>query len=107
MGQLAADSGLRRDKLPRGTALLMMGKGFTRRACPLQDGPPRMKRLAFALVCLLALPAHARDLPPPTVAFPDQPLTLDDTLRIFRQRGLDLLIAEAAIWSAEGDVKAA
>jgi cobalt-zinc-cadmium efflux system outer membrane protein len=66
-----------------------------------------MKRFAFAMVCMLALPAQARDLPPPTVAFPDQPLTLDDALRLFRQRGLDLLIAEAAIWGAEGDVKAA
>ena len=73
----------------------------------MQDGPPRMKRLAFALICLLAMPARARELPPPSVAFPDHPMTLDEALRIFRQRGLDLLIGEAAIWSAEGDVKAA
>ncbi len=34
-------------------------------------------------------------------------LTLDDAIRILRERGLDLLIADAAIASAEGDVTAA
>jgi cobalt-zinc-cadmium efflux system outer membrane protein len=38
----------------------------------------------------------ATDLPPI--------LSLDDALKIFRARGLDLLIAEAAVKSAEGDV---
>jgi cobalt-zinc-cadmium efflux system outer membrane protein len=38
----------------------------------------------------------ATDLPPL--------LSLDDALKIFRARGLDLLIAEAAVKSAEGDV---
>ncbi|MCA1662978.1 MAG: TolC family protein, partial [Myxococcales bacterium] len=33
--------------------------------------------------------------------------TLDDALKIFRQRGLDLLIADAQIAGAEGDVKIA
>jgi cobalt-zinc-cadmium efflux system outer membrane protein len=34
-------------------------------------------------------------------------LSLEDALRIFRQRGLDLIIAEAAVASAEGDLRAA
>ena len=34
-------------------------------------------------------------------------LGLDEALRIFRERGLDLLIAEAAVQGAEGDVRAA
>jgi cobalt-zinc-cadmium efflux system outer membrane protein len=36
-----------------------------------------------------------------------QMLTLDESLRIFRTRGLELLIAEAAVRSAEGAVKVA
>ena len=32
------------------------------------------------------------------------PLTLDDALRIFRTRGFDLIIADASIASAAGDV---
>ena len=34
-------------------------------------------------------------------------LTLEDALKIFRQRGYDLLIADAAVYGAEGDVKVA
>jgi cobalt-zinc-cadmium efflux system outer membrane protein len=48
----------------------------------------------------------ARAADEPSTALPDK-LTLDDALRIFRQRGLDLLIAEAAVKSAEGDVRIA
>jgi cobalt-zinc-cadmium efflux system outer membrane protein len=65
-----------------------------------------MKRLLVALAISFALPASAAELPSASVNFPD-PMALDDALRLFRQRGLDLLIAEAAIWNAEGDVKVA
>ncbi|HMC35238.1 MAG TPA: hypothetical protein VKH65_12545, partial [Myxococcales bacterium] len=34
-------------------------------------------------------------------------LTMDDAVRIFRERGFDLLIAEAQIAAAEGDATAA
>jgi outer membrane protein, heavy metal efflux system len=34
-------------------------------------------------------------------------LTLEDALKIFRQRGYDLLIADAAVYGAEGDLHAA
>ncbi len=43
---------------------------------------------------------------PPSTELP-QMLTLDEALRIFRTRGLELLIAEAAVRSAEGAVKVA
>ena len=46
----------------------------------------------------------ARPADPPTLP---ARLTLDDALRILRERGLDLLIADAAVASAEGDVTAA
>jgi cobalt-zinc-cadmium efflux system outer membrane protein len=61
----------------------------------------------LVLSCLLSgvLPRDARadgSVPPPT----DLPsmLSMADALQIFRARGLDLLIAEAAVRSAEGDV---
>jgi len=46
------------------------------------------------------------DETPPGVALPAR-LTLDDALRLLREHGLDLLIADAAIASAEGDVTVA
>ena len=46
------------------------------------------------------------DVVPPPVELP-QTLSLDDALLIFRKRGLDLLIAEANVRSAEGAVKVA
>jgi outer membrane protein, heavy metal efflux system len=50
--------------------------------------------------------ARADDRVPPPTELP-QVLTLDEALRIFRTRGLELLIAEAAVRSAEGAVKIA
>ena len=56
-----------------------------------------------ALCVFLSLRAARADVIPPA---PDLPplLTLDDALRIFRARGLDLLIAEAGVRNAEGGV---
>jgi cobalt-zinc-cadmium efflux system outer membrane protein len=53
-----------------------------------------------------AASAHARDVAPEPIKLPEF-LSLEDALRIFRQRGLDLLIADAAVYNAEGDVKVA
>jgi cobalt-zinc-cadmium efflux system outer membrane protein len=50
--------------------------------------------------------ARADDRVPPPTELP-QMLTLDEALRIFRTRGIELLIAEAAVRSAEGAVKIA
>jgi cobalt-zinc-cadmium efflux system outer membrane protein len=61
-------------------------------------------RSLLVLACLAGV-AHAEAEPSPTVLPPS--LTLDDALRIFRQRGLDLLIAEAAVQSAAGDLRSA
>jgi cobalt-zinc-cadmium efflux system outer membrane protein len=47
--------------------------------------------------------AHADDVIPPGPDLP-QALTLDDALRLFRTHGLDRLIAEAGVRSAEGGV---
>jgi cobalt-zinc-cadmium efflux system outer membrane protein len=71
----------------------------------------RRTRRGVALLCFLAMAVLApRDsradvVPPPTELPPT--LSLDDALRVFRTRGLDLLIAEAAVRSAEGAVKIA
>jgi outer membrane protein, heavy metal efflux system len=43
----------------------------------------------------------------PALATEPAPLTLDDALRLFRQRGFDLIIADASVASAEADVTSA
>jgi cobalt-zinc-cadmium efflux system outer membrane protein len=64
-------------------------------------------RSMLALTFLVtAVPSYALPEEPTAPAIPPK-LTLDDALRIFRARGLDLLIAEAAITSAEGDLRSA
>src|SRR5258708_3521289 len=57
--------------------------------------------LLFAVLGQVA-PARAQAIPEP-VTLPQQ-LALDEALKILRSRGLDLLIAEAQVHSAEGDV---
>ncbi|HEX9101835.1 MAG TPA: TolC family protein [Polyangia bacterium] len=57
------------------------------------------------LLSSVAAPGWAQPEATP-LTLPDT-VTLDDALKIFRQRGLDLLIADAAVGSAEGDVKIA
>ena len=47
--------------------------------------------------------ARADSVVPPPTDLPDM-LTLDEAVRIFRSRGLDLLIAQAAVKNAEGQV---
>jgi cobalt-zinc-cadmium efflux system outer membrane protein len=59
------------------------------------------KRIIF-----LALLGTAHAALQPITTLPAQ-LSLDDALKIFRERGLDLIIAEAAVASAEGDLRAA
>ena len=54
----------------------------------------------------VASSARAEVSSPPAVDLPDT-LTLEDALRIFRARGFDLLIAEAAVRSAEADTHVA
>jgi cobalt-zinc-cadmium efflux system outer membrane protein len=55
---------------------------------------------------LWAAPARADGTVPPALEMPPE-LSMADALRLFRSQGLDLLIAEAAVRSAEGDVKIA
>lgn len=64
-------------------------------------------RLALCLLAPFAFAAVAHAQPPEQPLQLPPLLTLDDALRVFRQRGLDLLIAEAAVQSAEGDVRVA
>src|SRR3954469_21484984 len=62
----------------------------------------------LAAMLVLAAAASVRAQPPEQapLVLPDT-VTLDDALKIFRQRGLDLLIADAQVAGAEGDVKIA
>src|SRR5258708_17892206 len=63
--------------------------------------------LCFLAVSFLGVGrAHADDVVLPGTELPPT-LSLDDALRIFRNRGLDLLIAESATRSAERTVKIA
>jgi cobalt-zinc-cadmium efflux system outer membrane protein len=67
----------------------------------------RATRMAIALMCLtgfLAMPgpAGAQAIPAPA-PLPMQ-LSLEQSLQVLRTRGLDLLIAETQVHSAEGDV---
>jgi cobalt-zinc-cadmium efflux system outer membrane protein len=55
----------------------------------------------------LAFAAWADVSPTPEAPRLPAKLTLNDSLRILRERGLDLLIAEAAVSSAEGDLRIA
>ena len=55
---------------------------------------------------MLARRGRANDVIPPAPELP-QVLSLDDAIRVFRKRGLDLLIADAATRNAEGAVKIA
>src|SRR5512142_988448 len=67
--------------------------------------PMRLRLLVSSLTLAIAAAALAQPEAPPLV-LPDT-VTLDDALKIFRQRGLDLLIADAAVTNAEGDLKVA
>src|SRR5208337_3760106 len=64
---------------------------------------PTAIALGFLAVCLVfGRPAGADVIPQP-VELPLQ-LTLDQSVQILRSRSLDLLIAEASVRNAEGDV---
>jgi cobalt-zinc-cadmium efflux system outer membrane protein len=62
--------------------------------------------LSAATFFLATSGALAQPRPPAPAPAPVLPsrVSLEDALRIFRQHGLDLIIAEAAVASAEGDV---
>ena len=70
---------------------------------------PSMRRsvLAMAILALPAAGGTARAQPERDALVLPETVTLDDALKIFRQRGLELLIADAAVMSAEGDLKSA
>ena len=65
--------------------------------------------LVSALVLVCRAQAVAAEPTPPVPEAVQLPylLHLEDALQIFRQRGLDLLIADAAVQSAEADARAA
>jgi outer membrane protein, heavy metal efflux system len=62
--------------------------------------------VAILLVLAGAPMARGAEVPPPEPALPAR-LALGEALRIFKERGLDLLIAEAAVAGAEADVRSA
>jgi cobalt-zinc-cadmium efflux system outer membrane protein len=63
--------------------------------------------LCAAALWLAVLPAAGDEGVVPAATELPQTLSLDEALRIFRSRGLDLLIAEAAVRGAEGATRAA
>ena len=71
----------------------------------------RVFRIATALMVVIAsmsvAPGRASAQAIPEPARLPQQLSLDDSLKILRTRGIDLLIAEAQVHSAEGDVRIA
>ncbi len=90
----------------RGAFHWIHGAQLAKRA-PNEMTHARATRIAIALVCLagfLVMPgrAGAQAIPPP-VPLPMQ-LSLEQSLKMLRARGLDLLIAETQVHSAEGDV---
>jgi cobalt-zinc-cadmium efflux system outer membrane protein len=68
--------------------------------------PRALAAKALILCAALAAPgalAQAQQPPAPSPDLP-QPLTLQAALEIFRARGFDLLVAEASVLSAQGDL---
>ena len=107
---LARRPGARRDPPGRDAAgsFAVSASGLVRWFAGCSVGFPMVRALTFVLLaCLLvARDARADGQVPPTTELPAV-LSLADAIRIFRARGLDLLIAEAAVQSAEGDVDVA
>ncbi len=60
-----------------------------------------MRKIVCPLLILTAFAARAE--PASVVSLPDR-LTLEEALRLFHEHGFDLLIAEAAVQSAQGDL---
>jgi cobalt-zinc-cadmium efflux system outer membrane protein len=67
-------------------------------------GTQTMSRLFILVLVAFVSNAQAEEPTPPSLP---PKLSMEEALRIFRGRGLDLLIAEAAVSSAEGDVRIA
>src|SRR5947207_854746 len=66
-----------------------------------------MRLVASTILAItFAVAPLARAQPPASTQLPDA-VTLDQALQIFRQRGFDLLLADAAVAGAEGDLKIA
>lgn len=66
-----------------------------------------MRLRVFAVLLSFSVVAPARAQPEATPLVLPDTVTLDVALKIFRERGFDLLIADAAVTSAEGDEKIA
>lgn len=84
------------------------GRPLASGAAPASPGQVAARRSARVLALLAALasaPAARAEEPEPPPA-PELPavLTLHRALEIFRERGFDLLVAEATVRSAEGDL---
>jgi cobalt-zinc-cadmium efflux system outer membrane protein len=110
LSDLAGPPGAGRDAAggQTGGAFAVSACGLVRWFGGCSVGFPMVRALTFVLLaCLLvARDARAEGQVPPTTELPAV-LSLADAIRIFRARGLDLLIAEAAVRSAEGDVDVA
>jgi len=66
-----------------------------------------MSLRVFAAIVALTAAGVSRAEPEREPLVLPEAVTLDEALKIFRQRGLDLLMADAAVMCAEGDLKSA
>jgi cobalt-zinc-cadmium efflux system outer membrane protein len=80
------------------------GSSVAKGGAAMRHGYLWMAALCVALMSSAVRDARAEGVVPPAIELP-QILTFDEALRIFHTRGLDLLIAEAAVRNAEGAVK--
>jgi outer membrane protein, heavy metal efflux system len=87
----------------RGGLASMLFRWFAHCSAGVAVGPMVTFVLVVCLSGALARDARADGTVPPATELPGV-LSMADALNIFRARGLDLLIAEAAVKSAEGDV---
>ena len=91
------------DSVTVGTFLLLAVITVAARAKRRQRSRASLGLLAFALALAAGARTAAADVVPPPAELPTV-LTLDEALSILRTRGLDLLIAEAAVHNAEGAI---
>jgi outer membrane protein, heavy metal efflux system len=85
---------------------------MSRQRPSLHHTPPSPCPVLWGVIAVALFSAKGARSSETTASVPEPPqlperVTFDDALRIFRERGLDLLIAEASVRSAEGDARIA
>lgn len=101
-------AGVRCDMSPAGAGLSFGPIAFAAITVAVAFARRRRRQHAAMLgvIVLMAARGARADVVPEPTELPEE-ISIDDALRIFRQRGLDLLIAEANVRLAEGVVRSA